>query len=405
MSGYAWCENGGWLYWGDGTPDTPPYYSNASATDYGVNFDASTGELQGAAWGENIGWVVFEPTRGGPALWPSGLFAGYAWGENIGWINLSTMRLKDTDSDGVADLFETATGVYISDYDTGTDPYEPDTDNDTLSDGIELTLGTDPNNPDTDFDGMPDAWENANGLDPTDDTGPHGADGDLDGDGFTNLEEYNANTNPNDYTSTPLIGDTSIDAAHGYAWGENIGWINFRANVADGVVVTSTVLAGYAWAENTGWVNFGDGRPTTPPYYSNLNMDHGVNLYTSTAGQLEGYAWSENNGWIVFEPVHGAPSILPSGAFTGYAWGENVGWIYLGELQLIDSDGDSLADLFETNTGIFVNDYDAGCDPGRWDTDGDGVSDGDEVALGTDPNTPDDWLSTGVHPSEWNIYR
>jgi hypothetical protein len=40
---------------------------------------------------------------------------------------------------------------------------------------------------DTDQDGMPDEWESKNGLDPSD---PADRNGDLDKDGYTNLEEY-----------------------------------------------------------------------------------------------------------------------------------------------------------------------------------------------------------------------
>lgn len=53
---------------------------------------------------------------------------------------------------------------------------------------------------------------------------------------------------------------------------------------------------------------------------------------------------------------------------------------------LTDLDIDGLADEFETNTGAFVSTYDTGTDPLNPDSDGDGVNDGDEVALGTDPN-------------------
>ena len=40
---------------------------------------------------------------------------------------------------------------------------------------------------DTDRDGMPDNWESKHGLDPRN---PDDRNGDLDGDGYTNLEEY-----------------------------------------------------------------------------------------------------------------------------------------------------------------------------------------------------------------------
>ncbi len=51
-----------------------------------------------------------------------------------------------------------------------------------------------------------------------------------------------------------------------------------------------------------------------------------------------------------------------------------------------DSDGDLLSDFVETNTGIFIGPEDTGTDPLDDDSDGDGFGDGIEVASGSDPN-------------------
>lgn len=51
----------------------------------------------------------------------------------------------------------------------------------------------------------------------------------------------------------------------------------------------------------------------------------------------------------------------------------------------IDTDGDGVADLFETRTGVFASPENTGSDPEIWDTDGGGFGDGAELAAGSDP--------------------
>jgi len=53
----------------------------------------------------------------------------------------------DTDQDLLIDSVETHTGIFVDEFDTGTDPNDPDTDDDGVLDGIEVYLGTDPNDP------------------------------------------------------------------------------------------------------------------------------------------------------------------------------------------------------------------------------------------------------------------
>ena len=118
----------------------------------------------------------------------------------------------------------------------------------------------------------------------------------------------------------------NIDFTNKWAWGTNIGWINFRPTDG-GVTVYEDHLEGYAWGENIGWIRLGNYIGGGAYTYANTTKDnYGVNRDPS--GNLSGYAWSANVGWINFNPTHGGVNIHPiTGSFTGHAWGENVGWI------------------------------------------------------------------------------
>lgn len=94
----------------------------------------------------------------------------------------------------------------------------------------------------------------------------------------------------------------SIDSNAHYAWGENIGWVDF-SNVG----ITDTNLSGSIYGENIGWIDLST-------------------ITNNSEGALSGYAWGENIGWVDFSNV----AIGTDGIFTGGAYSENTGWIVFG---------------------------------------------------------------------------
>jgi len=109
-------------------------------------------------------------------------------------------------------------------------------------------------------------------------------------------------TIPSTFASTT---DGTIDSTYKYAYGENVGFIDF-GSTAGNVHITDSVLTGSAYGENIGWINLS-----------------GV---TNSSGTLSGYAWGENVGFIDFSKV----TIGDDGVFSGSAYGENIGWITFG---------------------------------------------------------------------------
>ena len=110
----------------------------------------------------------------------------------------------DSDKDGMPDDWEMQIVNADPDDDiSSVNDVLPDDnfDGDGLSNLSEYEKGTDPLKPDSDGDSLPDGWEDFYGLNPLDDTGVNGKEGDLDNDGWSNYEEYANGTKPNDDTS------------------------------------------------------------------------------------------------------------------------------------------------------------------------------------------------------------
>lgn len=210
--------------------------------------------------------------------------------------------------------------------------------------------------------------------------------------------------------------DSTINNTDKYAYGANIGWINFKHDQPappEGAVVGEFVCSGFVYSANCGWIHLGDGTPVNGvQYQNNAANDFGVNVTGHTSGgglceaDLRGFAYGANIGWINFEAL-GDPRIdLSTGKFNGYAYSANCGWINLGEGGMTpvktdtiqggtDSDTDGIADAYElTHAGdlVMMN--------ATSDLDEDGVSDLDESAADTDPDDAADRLQVTVFNSD-----
>src|ERR1039458_43769 len=90
---------------------------------------------------------------------------------------------------------------------------------------------------------------------------------------------------------------TTMDAANRYAYGANIGWLDWRGDTNNGAIIGDYVCSGYIYSANVGWINLGNGNPTNGIRYLNLSAsDFGVNQ--DGLGNLRGYAYGANIGWI-----------------------------------------------------------------------------------------------------------
>ena len=107
----------------------------------------------------------------------------------------------DADGDGIPDSWEQTNGMNPKDY---SDP-DNDVDSDGLSNREEYEAGTDLSASDTDSDGIADGWEIAYSLNPVVDD----ASGDLDSDGLSNLDEFINGTDP---SNPDTDGDSLSDA-------------------------------------------------------------------------------------------------------------------------------------------------------------------------------------------------
>lgn len=319
-----------------------------------------------------VHWVATEFNANGQMVFDLG--SGVQYPQDVSpylftWFLTDGIAGNDADGDGLENSVETNTGTFIDANDTGTDPFDNDTDDDGLLDPFEvINEGFNPNvggeqSLDFDIDGLANLQEQAAGTDPND--------SDTDDDGLIDSVETNTGNyvDANDTGTDPLASDSDSDG------------------LLDGVETNTGI---YIDVNDTGTDPLDsdtdddgllDGVETNTGSYINVN-DTGTNPFDSDTDE-DGLLDEFEVGNDGFNPHVGGEQLLDF---------DNDGLSNLQEQAAgtdpndSDSDNDGLLDGVETNTGTYVDVNDTGSDPLNSDTDSDGLLDGFEVAYpGFDP--------------------
>jgi hypothetical protein len=242
-----------------------------------------------------------------------------------------------------------------------------DTDGDGLTNHEENLRGTNPNNPDTDDDGMGDRWEIAYNLNPTT---RYDATDDPDGDGIQNQYEYVLGFHPTVVNPAELAADRDDDDMPD-GWEARTG--NFK---------WSSQNQRYEFQRNLDWENPADAAQDRDTDGLTNLAEYQNNTYPLDPDTDDDFM---PDGWEILN--NGKTVIRTTGpaASAGSGNSQTPGTVSLNPLDtsdaVLDPDQDGLTNLQE-----YLN----GTRPEQDDSDSDGTSDGDEADSGANPNNGSD---------------
>jgi hypothetical protein len=284
--------------------------------------------------------------------------------------------IADSDRDRIPDEWETANGL---------NPNNPadaslDLDNDGYTNLEEYTFGKNPNFAEnSDTDPMPDGWEYHNGLDLLNDDSSE----DPDDDGLTNLAEYQNSTAPFDPDSDDDFMPDGWEVQHGLV-------------AANQIQVNGSWVYGYDGVNGRTGDSDGDGIQNQYEYVlgfhptiansAELTADRdGDGMPDFWEAQTGSFEWSSQNQRYEFQRKLDWENSADASQDPDADGLTNAQEIALGtNLEDFDTDGDRIPDGWEVLHGL--NPLVASA---ALDSDNDGLSDLDEYLAGTDPNNPD----------------
>ncbi|MGL5669633.1 MAG: hypothetical protein ACRDD9_26295 [Shewanella sp.] len=285
-----------------------------------------------------------------------------------------------------------------------TDSDSADTDGDGLLDNEEALYKTNPCHADNDNDGLPDGWEVANGLNPLINDSLL----DADGDGFSNLAEYQANTNPQDSQSalpnTLPVVDFEDQTFGPYFWhsqGTSAWRLSEHSNSGAFAIRSAPISHKNETILETTFTSLGGAIQFDAAVSSESTFDN-LRFYINGVEQLkingerayQTYSYLVDSGPVTLRWQYSKDGASNRG--QDRAWLDNI--------QLpgyADSDGDAVPDGWEYR---YFDDLEADL---SGDSDGDGLSNQAEGELGSDPfnidsdsdGLPDNWeVANGLNP-------
>ncbi|WP_436698230.1 Ig-like domain-containing protein [Nocardioides sp. BYT-33-1] len=273
------------------------------------------------------------------------------------WTHTPTTDLTEGTHTITADGDANGTGID----DTTTFTVDTDVDDDGLTAAEEAEHGTDPNDPDTDDDAINDGDEVSGAGNEYDGTPTSPTDDDSDDDGLLDGEENDHATNPNDADTDGGTVDDGAEVDNG------TDPLDPADDVIDPTAITSPTEGGTVT----------DATPTIsgtaePNSTVGVSIDGGTAV-PATVGPDGRWSYTPTT-----DLADGSHTVTVDGDANGAGTDDTV--TFTVDTEATDTDGDGVPDSEESENGT---------DPNNPDTDGDGLNDGAEQTAGTDPKKAD----------------